>query len=62
VHIEQNVCNSLIALKNKWKIKNDVNSHFDSIEIKIRENLTLREVGKCTYLLAQVTLCPKRRK
>jgi len=54
MHVEQNVCDSLIGtlLNIKGKTKDGVNACLDLIEMNIREELTPREVGKRTYLPA----------
>jgi len=54
MHIENNMCDSLIrTLMNiKGKMKDGVNERLDLIEMNIREELALREVGKRTYLHA----------
>lgn len=49
---KKNVCDSLIGtlLNIKGKTKDDVNARLDILEMNIREELTLRQVGKHTYL------------
>ena len=52
MHVEKNVCDSLIGtlLNIKGKTKDGVNARLDLVEMKIREDLALREVGRRTYL------------
>jgi len=46
----------------KGKSKDDVNARLDLIEMNIREELTPREVGKRTYLLAACYTLSKKEK
>ena len=50
--VEKNVCNSLIGilLNIKGNTTYVVNAHLDLVEMKIREDLAPREVGRRTYL------------
>jgi len=52
MHVEKNVCESLIGtfLNIKGKTKDGFNACLDLIEMNTREELALREVGKRTYL------------
>ena len=53
------MCDSLIGtlLNNNEKTKNDLNSRLDLIEMNIRGELALIQMGKCTYLpLAPYTM------
>jgi len=52
MHVEKNVCDSLIdtLLNIQGKTKDGVNVRLDLVEMKIREDLAPREVGRCTYL------------
>jgi len=52
MHVEKNVCDNLIStlLNIQGKTKDGVNAHLDLVEMKIRENLAPREVGRHTYL------------
>ena len=64
MHVKKNVCDSLIgALLNiKDKTKDGVNVRLNLIEMNIQEELTLREVGKCTYLPATCYTLSKKEK
>ena len=64
MHVEKNVCDSLIGtlLNIKGKTKDGVNARLDLIEMKIREELAPKEVGRHTYLPpACYTLSKKER-
>jgi len=52
MHVEKNVCDSLIGtlLNIQGKTKDGVNARLDLIEMKIREDLAPREVGRRTFL------------
>ena len=52
MHVEKNVCDSLIGtlLNIQGKTKDGVNAHSNLVEMKIREDLAPREVGRRTYL------------
>ena len=52
MHVEKNVCDSLIGtlLNIQGKTKDGVNARLDLVEMKIREDLAPREVGRHTYL------------
>jgi len=52
MHVEKNVCDSLIGtlLNMQGKTKDGVNARLDLDEMKIREDLAPREVGRRTYL------------
>ena len=52
MHLEKNVCDSLIGtlLNIQRKTKDGVNARLDLVEMKIREDLASREVGRRTYL------------
>jgi len=51
MHVEKNVYDSLIdtLLNIQGKTKDGVNARLDLVEMKIREDLTPREVGRRTY-------------
>ena len=52
MHVETNVCDSLIStlLNIQGKTKGGVNARLDLVEMKIQEDLAPREVGRRTYL------------
>ncbi|KAG2371826.1 uncharacterized protein HKW66_Vig0239470 [Vigna angularis] len=52
MHVEKNVCDSLIGtlLNIQGKTKDGVNARLDLVDMKIREELAPREIGKRTYL------------
>ena len=52
MHVEKNVCDSLIGtlLNINGKTKDDLNARSDLIEMNIRDELTPIEMGKRTYL------------
>jgi len=52
MHVEKNVCDSLIGtlLNIKGKTKDGVNVCLDLVKMKIREDLAPKEVGRRTYL------------
>jgi len=54
MHVKKNMCDSLIGtlLNIQVKIKDGVNVHLNLVEMKIREDMAPREVGKCTYFPA----------
>jgi len=59
MHIEKNVCDSLIGtlLNINGKMKDGLNACLDLIEMNIRGKLAPIEMGKCTYLpLAYYTM------
>ncbi|XP_068466379.1 uncharacterized protein [Phaseolus vulgaris] len=64
MHVEKNVCDSLIGtlLNIKGKTKDGVNARLDLIEMNIREELAPREVGKRTYLPAACYTLSKKEK
>jgi len=64
MHVEKNICDSLIGtlLNIQGKTKDKVNARLNLVEMKIREDLAPREVGKRTYLPLHVTLCPDKRR
>jgi len=64
MHIQKNVCDSLIGtlLNIKGKTKDGVNARLDLIKMNIREELAPREVGKRTYLLATCYTLLKKEK
>jgi len=64
MHVKKNVCDSLIGilLNIKGKTKDGVNAHLDLTEMNILEELTPREVGKRTYLLAACYTLSKKEK
>jgi len=64
MHIENNMCDSLIGtlLNIKGKKKDGVNACLDLIEMNIREELAPREVGNVHTCLQRVTLCQRNRK
>jgi len=64
MHVEKNVCDSLIGtlLNIKGKTKDGMNARLDLIEMNIREELAPREVGKRTYLPAAWYTLSKKEK
>ena len=58
------MCDNLTGtlLNIKGKTKDGVNARLDLIEMSIREELALREVGKCTYLPAACYTLSKKEK
>ena len=64
MHVEKNVCDSLIGtlLNIKGKTKDGVNARLDLIEMNTREELAPREVGKRTYLPAACYTLSKKEK
>ena len=52
MHVEKNVCDSLIGtlLNINGKMKDGLNAHLDLIEMNIRGELAPIEMGKRTYL------------
>jgi len=52
MHVEKNVCDSLIdtLLNINGKMKDGLNARLDLIYLNIREELTRTQVGKRTYL------------
>jgi len=64
MHIEKNVCDNLIGtlLNIKGKTNDGVNARLDLIKMNILEELTPRELGKRTYLLATCYILSKKEK
>lgn len=62
MHIEKNVCDSLIGtlLNIPYKTKDDKNSRLDMMEMSIRQELTLENIGKRSYLTQVCHTLPKK--
>jgi len=64
MHVEKNVCDSLIGtlLNINEKTKDDINVRLDLIKMNIRGKLAPIEMGKRTYFPQPVTPCQKMKK
>ena len=64
MHVEKNVCDSLIGtlLNIKGKTKDTKKSREDMVVMGIRQELAPKEIGNKTYFPQHVTLCLKKKK